>query len=97
MDLRVRQTSKALRSAPALFALTLIVFCGPFFSSERLWGEAQDDLAALSRDIPALAAKGELDEAARLAERYAARAREAGGEDSPEYATAATWRRAEGR
>ncbi len=32
-----------------------------------------------------------MNEAARLAERYAAGAREAGGSDSPEYATAITW------
>lgn len=91
MSLSVRRVERRLRSAPAFFALALIVFGVPMLLGDRLRAEPQDDFARYSRDIPALAAKGELDEAAELAERYAVRAREADGKDSPEFATAATW------
>ena len=91
MDLRARRTGRRLRSASAHFALALIVLGASVLFGDRLRAETQEDFAGYSRDIPALAASGELDDAAKLAELYAARAREASGEGDPEYATAATW------
>ncbi len=85
---RICQTRQ---SASTHFALALIVFGAGVLFFHAAPAETADDFASLSREIPTLAAKGALDAAASSAERYVARAREAKGDDSPEYASALSW------
>ena len=82
---------KALRSASALLALALIAQAALLLSGLSVRAQSPDAFAAISLQIPELAAKGETDQAIALAERYVAAARETSGEDSLEYATAVTW------
>jgi tetratricopeptide (TPR) repeat protein len=82
---------KALRSASALLALALIAQTLFLISNTPARAESADQFAAFSLEIPELAGKGEMGEAIALAERYVTLARETSGEDSLEYATAATW------
>ena len=91
MILKVRRTVERFQSASARFALALIVFGACVSLSGILLAGTADDYASLSRDIPALTAKGEFDQAKVLAERYVAQARAADGEESPEYASAISW------
>lgn len=85
------RTHQKWQSASARFALALIVFGAGLLSFNALHAATIDDFAALSREIPSLAARGALDEAAASAERYVARARETKGDESPEYASALSW------
>lgn len=82
---------RVLRSALTLLALALVA--QTFFFSVGRVARAQTpgDFAAFSREIPELASKGETEEAVTLAERYLTLAQDTSGEDSQEYATAATW------
>lgn len=82
---------KTLRSASALLALALIAQALFLISNTPARADSADQFAAFSLEIPELAAKGEMGEAVALAERYVTLARETSGEDSLEYATAATW------
>ena len=82
---------KAWRSARALAAFALIALGAPLLSSAPLLAQTSEELAAINRQIGELMAKGETEQVAPLAERYVALARQAHGEDHPEYATAITW------
>jgi esterase/lipase superfamily enzyme/tetratricopeptide (TPR) repeat protein len=91
MSFDVCRFGKVLRSASALMALALIAQTLLLFSGMPVRAQSPDDFAAFSREIPALANKGEPEQAIALAQRYLSLAGEADGEDSLEYATAATW------
>lgn len=91
MSFGICRFGKILRSASALLALALIVQALLSFSGTSVRAQSPDDFAAFSREIPQLANKGETEQAIALAKRYLDLARETDGEDSLEYATAATW------
>lgn len=91
MSFGICRFGKILRSASALLALALIAKALLSFSGTSVRAQSPDDFAAFSREIPQLANKGETEQAIALAKRYLDLARETDGEDSLEYATAATW------
>ena len=98
MRLTCRDFGKALRSARALVVCALIaqavVFvCGPARAEgqDDVPDDFQVDFAEVSRQIPQLAMQGETTKATALAERYVEDARQANGEDDPEFATALSW------
>lgn len=91
MGLRVRRFDSVSRSTSALLALALIALAVFFFASSSGRADSPADFAEINRQIGELTASGKTDEAAALAERYVDLARNAFGEDDPEFATAITW------
>ncbi|MDX2316969.1 MAG: alpha/beta fold hydrolase [Hyphomicrobiaceae bacterium] len=89
MGLNGRRFKNALRSVRVLVALVLIAVATSASSPAR--AQSPDDLAKINRQVAELAAAGKQEKAAALAKRYVALARNASGEDNPEYATAITW------
>src|SRR5688572_25789798 len=80
-----------LRPARALAAFAPFVLAAVLLASGPGWAQGADALAEINRQIGKHAATGETDKAAPLAAQYVALARQAHGEDHPEYATAITW------
>ncbi len=80
-----------LRPARALAAFVPVALAVLVLASGPALAQSPDALAEINRQIGKHAAKGETDKVVPLAEHYVALARQAHGEDHPEYATAITW------
>ena len=91
MNLNGRRFGNALRSARALVALALIAQAAFAYAGSPARAQSPDELAKINRQVAELAAAGKQEAAAALAKRYVDLARNASGEDDPEFATAITW------
>ena len=78
------------RSARVLVTAALVA-SSAFAVAGNVLAQSPEELAAINQEIGRLMAAGEPEAAAPLAARYVELARQAHGEDNPEYATAITW------
>lgn len=69
----------------AIILASGLAFCGPAAA------QAASEFSTLNRELGDLFQKGEYDQAAVLADRYVALAKEQDGENSPRYATGLSW------